>query len=888
MPNEQNLYYNPVTGQYSEAKGPEDEKTFQDIGMVPAGEAAAIQQSREKTHTENYGGALNELYTFGQGGLGALSFGGSDYALKGLGVEVGEYAKENPEHRTVGEVTGALASIGAGGEGLVGQGLKYTPAGMSTVLGRNAAGAFGKGSMAARLAGSMAEGYIDGAAFGAGQAVSHAALNDDELTIEAVAAGAWDGGWLGGGIGGAFGLVGEGARKLNRANTYSELTSGMQSGFKSHASEFDELAKRVEPSFAEAESAAAFDPRATVKGGGPAKAAETAPPRDTFAGGTEPPLHVDAPDTVFQRGAPEQTVRVGRETTPTWSGRADEILPGQMTMPPEGTPVPRRAGDVTANVRGGRDLGQATEEIVATKAPSLDTVPEARLAEAVDPNATNPGFRKAADADRTLVDAPTARTAVGDGGEAAYWQARNAWEAKNAANPFVAQEFYPGYGFAGRDTVAGVSPVGQIKAALNDVRAARKGLNPEAYNVSKVAREKGEVALEMAQKWSALGKAAKSADAALGTDMAKAVWDIPTLPADISKNIGSLDQVALSKALGVKPEVLEAALPSLSPQGKAFLDAVAVSKGLDQGLAGEALKVAVIGAKLAAAVPVGGLAKLGSYGLKVMGSNGSKLLRGMVEAVPGLKGRVEGLVDRVTGAVDAPLKGVARGVPKLVGPGASSGVVLFNRDIAREEDESDAQYELRQIREALNNPDLARQGLDDSLLVMRGVHSSVGHAVADKKMQQLEYLASQAPESQRGSAFQSNPVKVPMTPIEEAKWNRVKHATLDPVGALDDGLRNRTLSADTIAAVKAVWPRTFETFQQQLLTKLYFQKTPPAYEDRIVISQLLEGKYEKSLDATLAVQSMFARTNQQAQPQAPSGKPKSPDQPTTAQRIESK
>jgi hypothetical protein len=425
-----------------------------------------------------------------------------------------------------------------------------------------------------------------------------------------------------------------------------------------------------------------------------------------------------------------------------------------------------------------------------------------------------------------------------------------------------------------------------IRAALADLKAARKAVDPEAYQVRQLVRRPGEDALKLALKWADMGKKAQAVDGLLGTKMADNLVGVPALPDDIAKGIGGLDNVALAKALDVKPELLEQVVPQLTPSAKAFLDAVAVSKGLDSGLAGKALQVAIMGAKLGAAVPIGGIAALSRYGVRMMGGKGARMLLDMISAGRGIKDKIADLADLAVGKLDAPLKGISRGVSSFAAPGASATVVLFNNDVERDEDESDAEYEVRQVIESLRDPEGARQSLDDSLLVARGVNSRMGNALAEKRMQQLGFLYSKIPPSQKVGGFKSNSIKIPMSPIEEAEWRRTKVAVVAPEVAIATGIKDKTLDTTTVNTVKEIWPEMFAQLQQQILTRLYQRKTPPAYEDRIVLSKLLDGNYEQSLDVTTTVQNMYRQNNEQ-QVDPVKGVPKAPDSPTTTQRIAS-
>jgi hypothetical protein len=161
----------------------------------------------------------------------------------GAGDALRELEERNPEASMAGEVGGALAPLlfsGGGaaavegaagatrGGGLLARALRGVTApargvarlgeaaevGVAGLLGRGATTATGR--VATRAASLGAAGAVEGAAYGAGDVLSEAALGDHELTGEQLLAGIGWGALTGGAggalFGGGLGLLGEGAR----------------------------------------------------------------------------------------------------------------------------------------------------------------------------------------------------------------------------------------------------------------------------------------------------------------------------------------------------------------------------------------------------------------------------------------------------------------------------------------------------------------------------------------------------------------------------------------------------------------------------------------------------------------------------------------------------
>ena len=191
-------------------------------------------QRTERKAQEKYGEGLGaEAAAAGLGALRGASLGLSDVLIEGLGGEdaakaVDEYRKRNPYASTGGEIAGAVApAILTGAGGAVGTAARLTPAGATARAGlaaeRGAAALLGTGakSAAGRIVQSIvpkaAGSAIEGAVYGAGAAISEAALGDTELTAENLLSNVGWGALIGGGSAAALsgaGLAARGSLKL--------------------------------------------------------------------------------------------------------------------------------------------------------------------------------------------------------------------------------------------------------------------------------------------------------------------------------------------------------------------------------------------------------------------------------------------------------------------------------------------------------------------------------------------------------------------------------------------------------------------------------------------------------------------------------------------------
>lgn len=163
-------------------------------------------QVLQKEKEDKYGGFIEGTKAFTEGVISAGSFGFSDPLLNEL-TDGGTQARaEVNKGRIGGEIVGTIASIvGTGGTGAL---AKVPAAAVSGAIAKTAAKKLGTG-FTARVAAETAE----GAAFGAGQAVSNLTFSNEPLTAEAVFSELAKQGLYGAGFGAAGGAIGYGLGK---------------------------------------------------------------------------------------------------------------------------------------------------------------------------------------------------------------------------------------------------------------------------------------------------------------------------------------------------------------------------------------------------------------------------------------------------------------------------------------------------------------------------------------------------------------------------------------------------------------------------------------------------------------------------------------------------
>lgn len=206
--------------------------------VLPADYVAA--QERQARDRAEYGSGTAALQAGAEGALRGASFGFSDQVLADFGMREGLAKRKelNPNAALAGEVAGTVAPMllsgGAGAAGAAARTLGAAPLAVARAAGAVERGALallrggGKtvaGRLGAKAASVAAGGALEGAAYGAGQQISQAALLDEELTAEKLLSGAGQGALFGAAGGAALGAAQAGAARLLGAKGISSRLS---------------------------------------------------------------------------------------------------------------------------------------------------------------------------------------------------------------------------------------------------------------------------------------------------------------------------------------------------------------------------------------------------------------------------------------------------------------------------------------------------------------------------------------------------------------------------------------------------------------------------------------------------------------------------------------
>lgn len=207
------------------------------LAELPEGAAIASQEEVARARAEaEYGGFKGGAAAAGLGLARGLTFGASDLAATSVADALGKrksvaealkgYEEANPIASGAGEVVGAIApALFSGGTSaeasLLARGARAAGTIPRAVYGAGRAAESAVGGLVGREAENLAlrtgqtmarhaaGAAVEGAAFGAGQELSDAAINDHDLTAEKLWAAAGKGALLGGALGAGTGAVSE-------------------------------------------------------------------------------------------------------------------------------------------------------------------------------------------------------------------------------------------------------------------------------------------------------------------------------------------------------------------------------------------------------------------------------------------------------------------------------------------------------------------------------------------------------------------------------------------------------------------------------------------------------------------------------------------------------
>lgn len=888
--------YGFAPGQRVNIVGPDGAANSIDAAEVPTALQGGYQlegasQSQERLTQEKYGeGVGNELKAAAEGAARGLSFGLSDQMLTKGGFSSPEALRERKERNEAssigGEVIGNVAPmLLSGGGSLLGTGAKVAGSGVRSIAtaGHVAEGiaatmvgkALGKGALT-RIASKAAGSAVEGLAYGAGQAISEAALGDTDLTAEKLLAGAGVGAVIGGSAAGLFGLGGEGVRLGGRR--LAEGVSGTTSRLSESIENLYRNATGAEPAKGLGEKYARF---ASVVSGGDEAAIKK--------------LVTDkAARAVALSG--DEAIEQGSRRMAQIENRSDEIL-NELADQGRGankleeiTKIVRKdnaseayaaSGDIIGNIRGRLEEMKADPAAFGNKAAIaraervLNKLDE-RLSklDLQDPKANGILFHEIDNGKRELQKlAAQARKST------MFAPERETYEEINAM-----QE--------------------QFRTHLeDDILWGKAGAVQKEVN-SKWAPFLGN------QKYAGNNFTVKIGEEAFDPKYQHEPGRYLGFFKQLTSPNGDLDYQFLTKRQQTRGELLESLQKNFADD-PAFAKKVAEAKALDaesKQILAKTRDDAVLKNQFkqlaggdntlgAAAGAIGGgmlAGPLGALAGAAVGaaSQPARLIRQLASI-----DRIQsGISNKIKTGVGSYLKKAAAGVrsatdsirvnTKKAGDVASHALAPLSilqsthfgdatqRQAQHKDRNSAAQQHARDIAAFVQDPQRAADRIGRSTASLAGVAPSVAAAIGQKSMVAANFLASKAPKDPNPP----NPlIKRDWKPPESqlAKFARYVEAVEDPMSTLDR-MHEGTLTSESVEALQAVYPQLYGELVGEVMQQMSEKPASYGYGDRVQLSLLLNQPLDPTMqpDFIATAQQRWATgAQQQGQPpSAPAGK----------------
>ena len=418
-------------------------------------------------------------------------------------------------------------------------------------------------------------------------------------------------------------------------------------------------------------------------------------------------------------------------------------------------------------------------------------------------------------------------------------------------------------------------------------RAAVRGLGEGSARTTKEA-------LDSTRRLDNFVKAAQDFDSAAGTNLTPRVFSLEQVISDPSV-LARVDELSLDNAatiLGTKiPDNLSGPAERFLKANALILQAEAALPAASKSVISRAAESAgrAVGRRAASAVvggvvggPVGGLIggiagdQIGAI-LGTVASRGARIASGVGKFLKSSRGGTAAVRASNTGR-----KSPGSSAPNSKQVKASP---LTGERIPKGEDST--RFVLREIASIGSNPDALRRQLADRLAPVIEIDPRLADNIIENTVRRFEFLAAESG-PQTAEDFNLRADKRGLSSQVKNRLARMIRAMEDPASIVDD-LNSGRLHRQAVDTVRQLYPATFERIQQELFNQIEANPAQLNYQARIQLNLLFDIPIEPTLQPQFvqAVQTMYQqRLAEQAQPAR--GVPKSPDKPTTAQRLESR
>lgn len=192
-----------------------------------------------------------------------------------------------------------------------------------------------------------------------------------------------------------------------------------------------------------------------------------------------------------------------------------------------------------------------------------------------------------------------------------------------------------------------------------------------------------------------------------------------------------------------------------------------------------------------------------------------------------------------------------------------AGRAVFGSKAAAKSTKANQEKVANAVRTMAADPEAAEQAIIASLTPVAKANPELAHAMRNKLLTSLNFLASKLPKVERNPMLpNAEPVGKPSAHAIE-RWTRYVDGVTDPMSAIAD-VRAGKLSQEKAEAVRATFPAVFEAIKQSAIAEAAAMKKPVDYERQVQLSLLLGIPLNPTMDPKFirATQTMMQRATQ--------------------------
>lgn len=215
--------------------------------------------------------------------------------------------------------------------------------------------------------------------------------------------------------------------------------------------------------------------------------------------------------------------------------------------------------------------------------------------------------------------------------------------------------------------------------------------------------------------------------------------------------------------------------------------------------------------------------------------------------------------DKITGAIDGLIGGTKKGASAAALKAPATATIIdkpgatYLRPAQKGEDPQE--FHRNQVNELMalaQNPQMAVDRLSRSTQQLAQSHPEVSQAVQAKAMQAASFLLSKKPPTIQTQADMIMGKTRPVAKTELATFNRYVKAATEP-GSVLDSLANGHVSVEAAETMRTLYPKTVEQLRTKLIHKMA-DGAELSHKQRLVLSQFFDTPLSSTMEPSFVAQ----------------------------------